>query len=62
MAHDSISWAVHKNESICNLSALKLLSKLKEVMEKDLMFHQSGGCCDGSTPMCFPAKENFLWE
>ncbi|PPH23372.1 DUF779 domain-containing protein [Rathayibacter sp. AY1C4] len=20
-----------------------------------LMFHQSGGCCDGSSPMCFPA-------
>jgi uncharacterized protein (DUF779 family) len=20
----------------------------------DLMFHQSGGCCDGSSPMCFP--------
>lgn len=23
----------------------------------DLMFHQSGGCCDGSAPMCFPAGE-----
>jgi uncharacterized protein (DUF779 family) len=22
-----------------------------------LMFHQSGGCCDGSAPMCYPAKE-----
>jgi uncharacterized protein (DUF779 family) len=22
-----------------------------------LMFHQSGGCCDGSSPMCFPAGE-----
>jgi uncharacterized protein (DUF779 family) len=21
------------------------------------MFHQSGGCCDGSSPMCFPAGE-----
>lgn len=20
----------------------------------DLMFHQSGGCCDGSSPMCYP--------
>ena len=25
----------------------------------DLMFHQSGGCCDGSSPMCF-AKGEFL--
>ena len=23
----------------------------------DLMFHQSGGCCDGSSPMCYPARE-----
>lgn len=22
-----------------------------------LMFHQSGGCCDGSSPMCFPEGE-----
>ncbi len=21
------------------------------------MFHQSGGCCDGSAPMCFPEGE-----
>jgi uncharacterized protein (DUF779 family) len=20
----------------------------------DLLFHQSGGCCDGSSPMCYP--------
>ncbi|MFD5827078.1 DUF779 domain-containing protein, partial [Lentzea sp. NPDC060358] len=23
----------------------------------ELMFHQSGGCCDGSAPMCYPAGE-----
>ena len=22
-----------------------------------LMFHQSGGCCDGSAPMCYPRSE-----
>ncbi|CAN5256547.1 DUF779 domain-containing protein [soil metagenome] len=22
-----------------------------------VMFHQSGGCCDGSSPMCFPHGE-----
>ncbi|BCW20064.1 hypothetical protein NtRootA9_27720 [Arthrobacter sp. NtRootA9] len=22
-----------------------------------LMFHQSGGCCDGSAPMCYPAGD-----
>jgi uncharacterized protein (DUF779 family) len=22
-----------------------------------VMFHQSGGCCDGSAPMCYPLRE-----
>jgi uncharacterized protein (DUF779 family) len=28
---------------------------IKQLQEKhgELMFHQSGGCCDGSSPMCF---------
>ena len=30
---------------------------LKSADGNDLLFHQSGGCCDGSAPMCFPAKE-----
>ena len=39
------------------LSAKKLLNEIKEVHGDDLLFHQSGGCCDGRAPMCFPAKE-----
>jgi uncharacterized protein len=27
-----------------------------------LMFHQSGGCCDGSAPMCYPDGEFLLGE
>jgi hypothetical protein len=27
-----------------------------------LMFHQSGGCCDGSAPMCYPADEFLVSE
>ncbi len=23
----------------------------------DILFHQSGGCCDGSSPMCYPTAE-----
>ncbi|MEL7137900.1 MAG: DUF779 domain-containing protein [Pseudomonadota bacterium] len=23
----------------------------------DVLFHQSGGCCDGSSPMCYPVGE-----
>lgn len=36
--------------------ALALINRLK-VKYGDLMFHQSGGCCDGSSPMCYPAGE-----
>lgn len=32
--------------------AIALVNKLKSQFGP-LMFHQSGGCCDGSTPMCF---------
>jgi uncharacterized protein (DUF779 family) len=32
--------------------ALRLLERL-EANHGALMFHQSGGCCDGSAPMCF---------
>ena len=38
-------------------SALTLLSKLQAKYGKKLMFHQSGGCCDGSAPMCFQEGE-----
>jgi uncharacterized protein len=27
-----------------------------------LMFHQSGGCCDGSSPMCYPAGDFITGE
>lgn len=36
--------------------AAELLRKLWN-RHGPLMFHQSGGCCDGSSPMCFPAGE-----
>ncbi len=36
--------------------AVELLRKLWGI-HGPLMFHQSGGCCDGSSPMCYPAGE-----
>ena len=33
--------------------AEKVVDKLR-AMHGDLLFHQSGGCCDGSAPMCYP--------
>jgi len=37
-------------------AALDLIEALK-AKHGPLMFHQSGGCCDGSAPMCYPAQE-----
>jgi hypothetical protein len=33
--------------------AVSILARLKSQYGA-LMFHQSGGCCDGSAPMCYP--------
>jgi uncharacterized protein (DUF779 family) len=38
--------------------ALQLIEQLK-ADRGELMFHQSGGCCDGSQPMCFE-KGDFI--
>ena len=37
---------------IATLAALQLIDKLR-AKHGPLLFHQSGGCCDGSSPMCF---------
>ena len=36
--------------------AAAVIDQLRE-KHGDLMFHQSGGCCDGSAPMCFVVGE-----
>jgi uncharacterized protein (DUF779 family) len=41
---------------IATEAAVELIQRLQK-MHGPLMFHQSGGCCDGSQPMCFPAGE-----
>lgn len=34
-------------------AAKEVIDTLKKRFGSELMFHQSGGCCDGSSPMCF---------
>ena len=36
--------------------AAEIVARLK-ARHGALMFHQSGGCCDGSAPMCYPAGD-----
>lgn len=38
------------------LAALRLIDTLR-ARHGPMLFHQSGGCCDGSSPMCFPEGE-----
>jgi uncharacterized protein len=41
---------------VCTAAATALMEKLAQ-QHGPLMFHQSGGCCDGSSPMCYPRGE-----
>ena len=42
-------------------AAAELLRTLTEA-HGAVMFHQSGGCCDGSAPMCYPDGEFLVGE
>jgi uncharacterized protein (DUF779 family) len=44
------------NRVLITAEAVKVVEELREE-HGELMFHQSGGCCDGSQPMCFPKGE-----
>ncbi|MDR7038091.1 MULTISPECIES: DUF779 domain-containing protein [Methylobacterium] len=37
-------------------AALELIEELR-ADHGPVMFHQSGGCCDGSSPMCYPVGD-----
>ena len=41
---------------VATAAAVKLIHELRE-QYGPLMFHQSGGCCDGSVPLCFKLGE-----
>ena len=44
------------NRALVTEAAVDLLRRLQE-RHGALMFHQSGGCCDGSSPMCYPGGD-----
>lgn len=41
------------SRALITAAAAELLESLQN-RNGPLMFHQSGGCCDGSSPMCYP--------
>jgi uncharacterized protein (DUF779 family) len=41
---------------LATAAALALLARLQD-QYGPVLFHQSGGCCDGSSPMCYPQSD-----
>ena len=44
-------------ERVIATEAAQTLIYTLKAQHGELMFHQSGGCCDGSSPMCYPQGE-----
>jgi uncharacterized protein (DUF779 family) len=51
-----------------DIQKVKVTEKASEIIRQlkeqygELMFHQSGGCCDGSSPMCYEKGELRIGE
>jgi uncharacterized protein len=46
---------------IATEAALEFLAEIRKD-HPEILFHQSGGCCDGSSPMCYPASDYRVGE
>ncbi|QJU57915.1 DUF779 domain-containing protein [Sphingomonas sp. AP4-R1] len=57
MAHE----AAGIERVVATQAALALLDEIR-ADHGPVLFHQSGGCCDGSSPMCYPAGDFRLGE
>lgn len=42
-------------------AALALIHEIQKDYP-EILFHQSGGCCDGSSPMCYPADDYIVGD
>lgn len=54
-----------RNETPPRVLATEAAASLIEEIRADypdILFHQSGGCCDGSSPMCYPVGDFKLGE
>src|SRR5664280_212741 len=52
----------HPERITATPAARAAISRLRAARGEPVMFVQSGGCCAGSTPMCFPAGEFLIGE
>lgn len=46
---------------VATAAAIELIEAI-EKRHGSVIFHQSGGCCDGSSPMCYPAGEFMIGD
>ena len=53
-----MSQPANVDKVIATASADALIERLRQ-QHGPLLFHQSGGCCDGSSPMCYP-QDGFI--
>lgn len=49
-------------EQVLATDVARALIASLETEHGPLIFHQSGGCCDGSSPMCYPAGELMIGD
>ncbi len=56
MTFETALFFMQPQKVIVTREAADLINRLK-LQHGPLMFHQSGGCCDGSQPMCFKEGE-----
>ena len=52
---------VNEPRVLATNAALDLIAEIRRD-HPDILFHQSGGCCDGSSPMCYPADDYIVGD
>jgi uncharacterized protein len=56
-----MSEAMTEPRVVATDAALALIREIQADFPK-ILFHQSGGCCDGSSPMCYPADDYIVGD
>ena len=52
---------IEVEQVVATPAAVALIEQLR-AKHGPVLFHQSGGCCDGSSPMCYPAGEFLIGD
>jgi uncharacterized protein (DUF779 family) len=52
---------IEVEQVVATPAAVALIGQLR-AKHGPVLFHQSGGCCDGSSPMCYPAGEFLIGD